>query len=145
MGDLTSPRNTTGTLPVLRGTSIDSINGLPSIPGLPSPNKGAANSPYNPLSTLPSIPRLKSTTSLGSVLSFRGLSDPMHNLAAMLSMPQTPQTPSQAMPHIGRNISDISLLSNQGNSHFVPYNPNSEYFAPMTPKVENNKNKKISM
>merc|ERR1712228_1082727 len=179
--DLTSPRNALGALAVLRSSSMDSTHSLSSIPGLPpatnnnvniatTPKQQSGNNAFNtpihnPFGTpingfggIPKLPRLQSTTSLGSVLSFRGLSDPMTNLVngslprmdstglfmqglnkimRESSIPQTPTT-----PNITRNLSEISMLSNQGNSHFVPYNAtNSEYFAPPTPS-KSDKNKK---
>eukprot|EP00487_Bulimina_marginata_P003997 TRINITY_DN19655_c0_g1_i1.p1 TRINITY_DN19655_c0_g1~~TRINITY_DN19655_c0_g1_i1.p1 ORF type:complete len:159 (-),score=2.53 TRINITY_DN19655_c0_g1_i1:117-560(-) len=91
------------------------------------------NAPATPLQNVPSLPALIPNASVGSLLSFRGLSDPLTTLASGLprmdstglflptvhrenSIPQVPTT-----PNIQRNLSELSLLS-QGNSHFVPYN-----------------------
>jgi len=93
---------------------------------------------------------IQTTPSIGSLLSFRGLSDPLTNFGSAsgiprmdssnglfltnvasltrdTSVPQAPNTPS----HLHRGISELSLMS-QGNSNFVPY-PVNGYFEPPTP------------
>eukprot|EP01084_Bolivina_argentea_P311253 538750_1 len=141
-----------GSLAALRSSSADNLLNALNNPGTPrntvstpknnTPNN---NTPHTPtLATAPSLPALQPTTSVGSLLSFRGLSDPLSNLASGLprmhssglflptvhrenSIPQVPTT-----PNITRNISELSLLS-QGNSHFVPYGGATGYFEPPTP------------
>eukprot|EP01084_Bolivina_argentea_P056038 102609_1 len=133
----------------LRSTSIPNVNNTSKNNG--NTANSIFNSPATPLSHVPSLPALQPTASVGSLLSFRGLSDPLANLVSGLprmdsgglflptvgqrdtSIPQVPTTPNiTQLPN--RNLSDLNLISQvgQGNSHFVPYNATG-FFEPPTP------------